>query len=133
MDPFQQEKHGEKAIQEQIARHMVGIVYGSGNHKWEGIGTGCLIKWKGSFVIVTADHVICDTNPEDLRFFFRPDETLKHASREELQALRGAPTKELKPFEELRLIQIIRNPDLDIAAIEVDSDIEKKYAAEFFP
>jgi hypothetical protein len=131
MDRHQQGEHGRTAIEEQIARHMVGIVYGSGDHKWEGIGSGCLIHWRESFVILTADHVISDTHLEDLRFFFRPDETLRQADRKQLRAIRGAPTKSLQPFTELSLLSIVRRPDLGIAAIQVKPDVEQEHPVQF--
>src|SRR5712692_3317206 len=57
------------AIEEAVRRKTLGIVYGSGQDKWRGIGSGTLVIWKGRRFVLTADHVISGTNPADLRFF----------------------------------------------------------------
>jgi len=132
MDKYQQEEHGHDAVEEQVAWHTVGIVSGSGDPKWLGIGTGCAIRWHDQDFILRADHVIRDTDPRDLRFFFRAPGALNRKERSELLELKGVATKSLVPFRETQIGEPIRFPELDIAAIPVNRQIEHEPLVQFF-
>src|SRR5262249_10675890 len=132
LDKYQQEEHGHDAVEEQVAWHTVGIVSGSGDQKWQGIGTGCAIVWNERHFIVTADHVIRDTDPRDLRFFFRAGK-LNRTERNELLGLKGVPTKALLSFREIEIGEIFRLPEFDIAAIPVNRHLESEKIVQFFP
>jgi hypothetical protein len=120
------------AIQEAVRQSTVGIVYGSGSLKWKGIGTFTLITWKTRSLVLTADHVIRGTLPEDLRFFLPLQEQPGTVSRETLRALTGAPSSALHAFKELQLGRIVGDKAIDLAAIEVDADLDKSYPVRFF-
>jgi len=47
------------------------------------------VRWRGGHYILTAEHVLRETDPLDLRFFFRPDETLRREEREEGRPVRA--------------------------------------------
>src|SRR2546425_1056648 len=57
-EEFQKPKHAADAIEEAVAWHTVGIVTGSGERKWQGIGTGAAVRWRGGHYILTAEHVL---------------------------------------------------------------------------
>jgi hypothetical protein len=119
------------AIEEAIAWSLVGIVNGSGDELWQGIGTGTLVRWRDRHLLLTADHVINDTDPADLRFFLRSDAPIVRTSRSELLALRGVPAETLRPFEQLDLGGIHRDTKLDLAVLEVDEGIQEKHQVRF--
>ena len=119
-------------IEEAIAWSTVGIVSGSGNEKWRGIGTGTLVRWKDRHLILTAAHVVAGTLPEDLRFFLREDAPIIRLERKALLQLPGVPTSVLRPFKEIELDRPVIDTDLDLAALPVDIRIEKQYPVRFF-
>src|SRR5262249_1056049 len=132
MDEYQQEEHVLYAVEEQIAWHTVGVVHGSGNEKWQGIATGCAIHWNGHFLILTADHVVRDTDPKDLRFFFRAPGTLDRAQREEILQAKGVATNQLLPFGKIQIGNVIQSRKFDLAAIPVNPRIEDRKLIQFF-
>jgi len=119
-------------IEETVASAMVGIVCGSGDQKWRGIGTGTLIRWKEQHLILTAEHVIAGTLVEDLRFFFRQDAPLIRRERSALLELPGMPAAALRPFREIELGRSVSDAKLDLAALPVDGGMESKYPVRFF-
>jgi hypothetical protein len=120
-----------RGLQEAVRRSTVGIVSGSGDHKWKGIGAGALVHWKGHHLVLTAEHVIGATLREDLRFFFPFGIPPKTVERETLQTLRGAPTSELQTFKQIELGRLAVDPELDLATMEVDSRLDSAYAVRF--
>jgi len=120
------------AIEAAIRQSTVGIVSGSGNEKWQGIGTGTIVCWRGRHLILTAEHVIAGTPPEDIRFFFRHDAPPIKVERETILNLPDVPTAALKWSSEIELGRLVTNPEMDLAAIEVDSSLDKKYPSRFF-
>lgn len=122
----------KKGIEAAVRRFTVGIVSGSAEQKWQGIGTGTLIRWMGRHLILTADHVVGDTSSDDLRFLFPQDAPPIEVEREELRDLPGVPTSRLNPFSQIEVGPIFHDTSLDLAALEVDPSIETTYPAHFF-
>lgn len=122
------------AAEHAIRSSTVGIVSGSGDEKWNGIGTGTLVRWKGRHLILTAAHVIADTLREDLRFIFPADSPPNKVDRDTLLTIPGAPTALMHPPVEIEFGQLIADPSpgLDLAAIGVDGRIEGQYPVRFF-
>jgi len=118
-------------IEETIASSTLGIVCGSGEDKWRGIGTGTLIRWKNQHLILTAEHVVADTVPEDLRFFLRQDAPLEWVDRTTLQGLPGMPTDALRPFTEIHLGPLNTDADMDLAAASVGAGMEQEHPVRF--
>lgn len=131
-EEFQKTKHAADAIEEAVAWHTVGIVTGSGESRWQGIGTGAAIRWRGSHHILTAEHVLRQTDPEDLRFFFRPDETLRREEREVLLTRPGVPMRWLLPPADLQVAAPIVDGGIDLAVIPVRADLETNRPVRFF-
>ena len=50
-------------IESAIHSSTVGIVSGSGAHRFTGIGTGSLIRWNGHHLVLTAEHVAAHVKP----------------------------------------------------------------------
>jgi len=67
-----------------IRLSTVGVVFGSGDNKGQGIGTGTLICWNDRHLILTAEHVIAGTLSKDLRFILPPDSPPNEIEREKL-------------------------------------------------
>jgi hypothetical protein len=132
VEEFQKTKHAADAIEERVAWYTVGIVTGSGERKRQGIGTGAAVRWRGQHYILTAEHVLRETDPQDLRFFFRPDNTLRREEREEVMARPGVPTRWLLPPADLQVAAPIVDADLDLAVIPVRSDLQKSRPVLFF-
>ena len=71
-----------KAFIERIAWYSVGIVnlLAAVNHKErrvaDDVGTGTACTWKGHKLILTAEHVIAQTEPKDVAFFLRVDDAI---------------------------------------------------------
>jgi hypothetical protein len=120
------------AVEAAIREMTVGIVYGSGERKWQGIAAGTLVRWRGRPLILTAEHVVRDTEPEDFRFFFRHEGPPIPVERDILLSLPGVPTAVLKMFSQIELGRVVMNRELDLAAIEVDSSLEEKFPCRFF-
>lgn len=119
-------------IEAAVRASTVGIVNGSGPQKWQGIGTGTLVRWMGRHWILTADHVIGDTLKDDLRFFFPREAPPVPIERPELLNLPGVPTSSLKPFAQVELGTILRDQAIDLAAIEVAASIATTHSGAFF-
>jgi hypothetical protein len=120
------------AIEEAVRKCTVGIVSGSCAQLWQGIGTGTLIHWRGQHFILTAEHVIGETSPADLRFFLPNDAPPLMVDRDVLLSIPGVPTSALRPFSQLEPGRIERDRHLDLAAVHVSESIETKYPATFF-
>jgi hypothetical protein len=77
--------------------------------------------------------VVEGTELEDTRFFFSPDVPHQTIEREELLSLSRVPVTALWPYAILKLGRLISDPDLDLAAIEVDSSsLDKSCSDRFF-
>jgi hypothetical protein len=121
------------AIDEAARLSTVGIVGGSGEQKWQGIGTGTLIRWNQQYVVLTAEHVVARTSRDDLRFFLPLENPPRTAERDVLQSLRGVPTKDLLPFSQIGVHAIVSEPSLDLAALVIDSGLDGQHpTARFF-
>ncbi len=61
-------EHFRLATLELIARYTVGIAVENNR----GVGTGTLVLLGGERFILTAAHVVGDSNPKEIRFWMRP-------------------------------------------------------------
>lgn len=113
------EEAAAAGIEAAIHSSTVGIVSGSGDQRFTGIGTGTLVRWRGHHLILTAEHVVAGTRPEDYRFFLPPGDPGK-AEREDILKLPGVPERELLPFSELALGSLAVDRELDLAAVAVE-------------
>lgn len=94
-------------------------------------GTGTLVRWRGRHLILTAAHVIENSQPEGLRFLFPPANTQPTLTFEEMQTLRTLPAEKIIWWVELKLGRIVSDPNLDLAAIEVSSDLGEEHSVCF--
>jgi hypothetical protein len=118
----------DKGLRATILQSTVCIVKVSEDRTDADNGSGTLIRWRGRHLILTAAHVIENAQPEDLRFLFPPANTRPTLSFEEMQTLSGLPAEKVVWWEELELGRIVcdPHPGLDLAAIEVSSDLDKQ-------
>jgi hypothetical protein len=119
MNPAEIEAREIEAFLLSLARSVVGIV---GKYKGEfgkGIGTGTLVLLEGLPCILTAAHVIHDSEPGELRFFMPGQIEIQEHALGDLPRVR--PTDVL-PREPLNIRSLRQDFELDAALIEL-SDI----------
>lgn len=118
------------AIEDAVRRCTFGIVTGGGT----GIGTGTLIKWKGRSFILTANHVIADSGPADLRFFPPHTAPPQRVEREQLKKIRQLPAKNFRPFVKIGVDSVACDPDprIDLAIISVPDSTDTDFHATSF-
>ena len=121
------------AVEEALRHSTVGVVGGSGENKWKGLGTGTLVEWNGRQLVLTAEHVIRGTAPADLRFFLPLEDVPGNADRKTLLDLRGVPTSQLFPFSELPIHGFVVDTDLDLAAIDITDSVAGNRIVRFIP
>jgi hypothetical protein len=127
-----QERIAGDGIDDAIRQMTVGIVSGSGPNFLKGLGTGSLVRWAGRHLILTAQHVIENTKPEDLRFFLPANSPPGMADRKTILGITGAPTQSLLGFSELTAHEIYADLDLDLAALVVEEQLDGKHPAAHF-
>ena len=121
------------AVEETLRHSTVGVVGGSGENKWRGLGTGTLVEWKGSQLVLTAEHVIRGTAAADLRFFLPLQDVPGNADRKTLLNLTGVPTSRLFPISELPIRGLVVDTNLDLAAIDITDSVAGNGIVRFIP
>lgn len=77
----------------------------------DGVGTGTACTFKGHTIILTAEHVVGDAQPEALRFLVRVGNSIDWES----SGTTGLASTILLPIK-----QIVRSKEKDLAAIEIE-------------
>lgn len=108
-------EEASSAFEEAIAWHSVGVVV----NRFQEVGTGVAIQWKGHDLILTAAHVIRDTKVENLRFFFRVIGQLTRGD------IKTAPSFIAAPYRKIHIVRVERSRDQDLAFLEVGAELEK--------
>jgi hypothetical protein len=117
--------HFRLATLELIARYTVGIVVENNT----GVGTGTLAFIGGERFILTAAHVVGDSNPEDIRFWMRPSKPIQEKAAADTTASEvGGFTLGVR----LPIVEILKNPITDIAALKLDSSFVLPEAVEVY-
>jgi hypothetical protein len=111
-------------IEEAISQSTVAILCANSQE----IGAGCAVRWNNRFLILTADHVIGNTNPEDIMFFCRQEGSLIRGNP--VDFMRTGKLK-LQPRIHFDVLSCRKDPKLDLAVLEVTGDIEEKYPVRF--
>jgi len=110
-----------KAFIERITWYSLGIVNirADVNHQEkvmaDAIGSGTACMWKGHRLILTAEHVVGDAEPDDLAFLLRVDDALNWEGI-------GKPEK-VVPRVKLPIEAIVRDKKDDLAAIVLSSQL----------
>jgi hypothetical protein len=126
------EKNEFDAVEDIVRKHTVGIVTGSNEYLWRGLGSGVLIAWKNHRVIATAEHILGNSRAEDLRFFLAQDHPPETTSREELRSRRAMPPSRVGGVEDLGVDIAHRDPDLDLALLAFGSLPASNHGAVLF-
>jgi hypothetical protein len=116
-----------RAFQECIACHTVIILMGGGHQ----VGTGTLISYGSTNLILTANHNLTGITPSDLLIGFKPGGTFQEVTMSEFKAL--APT--LRPDTPYRLNfrgDVIRDMKNDIAVLPLDEKERPRGVANFY-
>ena len=108
-----------QAFVERIAWYSVGIVHARADvdhaqrRMSDAVGSGTACNWKGQRLILTADHVVANAEPDGLAFLLRVDDAIKwEGSGNSEKVVRRVPL----PVE-----RIIRCKEHDLAAIVLRS------------
>lgn len=115
------------SLQESIACHTVIILMGGGRQ----VGTGTLISYGSTNLLLTANHNLAGITPSDLLIGFKPGGTSQEVTATELKAL--APT--IIPDTPCRLSfrgDVIRDAKNDIAALPLDINERPRGVARFY-
>jgi hypothetical protein len=86
------------------------------------------LRFNRHSVLLTANHVVADSNDEQIGFFFRPPGTLKRRDWWQDHHPRG----KLAPPLGFRILDRFRKPDLDLAALIVSPLLEKAVTVRFY-
>ena len=130
-EEHQMREHAATAVEEALRHATVGVVAGSGEDKWKGLGTGTLIEWRGLQLVLTAEHVIHGTAAADLRFFLPLEDIPGNADRDTLRSLRAVPTSRLFAFSELSIRGVVVDANLDLAAIDITGALTENKTVKF--
>lgn len=116
------------ATEEVVTSHTVGIISETKDGPRTGIGTGTAIEWRGRRMILTAAHVVRTADPSQLRFLFRPEGAIQ---REYVES--RTPTGRFFRAEEIEVRGMRSLDPLDLAVIDVSSDLDANHPVTFFP
>jgi len=117
--------HFRLATLEVIARYTVGIAV----ERNRGVGTGTLVLVGQERFVVTALHVVGDTNCDDIRFWLRPSKPLQE------KAAADTSNSEIGGFSlgvQFPIIEMLKDPKNDIAALRLDPSFDLPEAVEFY-
>jgi hypothetical protein len=98
-----------RAFCHSIAPHIVGLLPPDGLH----VGTGTLIKWKSSQLILTANHNLDGSKPSAIRFVFYPGGTQLEGPMSTREESGGLYRGMLLPVDD----NVISDQENDIVAI----------------
>lgn len=117
------------ALGNAIYHYTFGIV-GDGGFGAEGrsIATGIGLHWKGTYLIVTAAHVVHQT-PQERLYFFIPSSAM-HFSESPITAT--PPTCEMAPRFVLARPDLAFHDEWDLAAVRLDATQPEDGAAHFY-
>jgi len=127
------ERQINEAATEAIGNRMYCLTYGivgdgRGGSEGRGLGTGVGVQWKGSYLILTAAHVLQAT-PYERLYFFLPSEALVHPA--------SAIPSETKSVEVRRRCllerpRVLLSEAFDVAAVIVDSQPAEIASSHFY-
>jgi hypothetical protein len=121
------------AIEEAIATHTVAIIGGIGAQALQKMGTGTAISYRGGHFILTARHVVEDTPDEALRFFCRPEGSLRRAQRAELRSFQQAMrVEDMYLIERIPILGRALCDADDLAVLSVTPDIKERHRVQFY-
>jgi hypothetical protein len=118
-----------KAFVERITWYSLGIIAidadVSHEHRLraDAVGSGTACTWKGHSLILTAEHVIADTQPDRLAFLLRVDDALNWEGM-------GKPAKVVQRVP-LPIETIVRDKKNDLAAIVLRSELPTNPRMQF--
>jgi hypothetical protein len=118
-----QDEAAIEAIEEAVAWHTVGIAHSLDGKPKAAIGTGAVVRWRTFVAIITAHHVIRETDLGDFGFFFRPSGTFLRGHPDD-QSLRNR--LQYYPAKDIAISEVVENSALDLAALIVPADIAER-------
>src|SRR5580704_79027 len=122
-ESFDTVKNAREGLEEALYWHTVGILADSGAN----IGTAVAVRWNNHCIFLTANHVVRSTANEELRFYFRPQGTMKRA---EWGSVPSGPLN-LEPPLELHVFDRFESSSMDVAALIVSPILDKQVNVRF--
>ena len=113
------------ALVERIACHTVGIAANDNTC----IGTGTLVTIDEQHLVVTAEHVIKNTDAQKIRFWCRPPAPIIEKAAKDLTPSEIGRLTEGRRFP---IETIITDSDADLAAIKLRSDLKLPEPNDFY-
>jgi hypothetical protein len=118
-----------KALANAMYRHTFGIVVdGKFGAEGQSLGSGIGVLWKGTYLILTADHVVAQT-PFERLYFLLPDEALEFGDDD---IASGSRTIRMRKRFALEKPEIIESDD-DLAAFILPTQAQEMGRNHFYP
>lgn len=114
-------------IEEHICWHVGGVSMVSKETGLPEVGTVTAARWDSRTFLLTADHVVKNYANSDLTFIFRPPGTIAHG-----QWWQRSTPGPLYRGQPLSIIRRYRDAGDDIAALEVDPNLETSGRVRFY-
>jgi hypothetical protein len=121
-----------RAAEEALRHRTVGIFRG-GENKWQPLGSGTLVEWNDRELVLTAEHVIGGTAPDEWRFSLPTKEIPQNVyDRETLLNLKVALPSQLADVSELAINVVKVDAKVDLAGIDITGSLTGHEIAKFF-
>src|SRR5215469_13381525 len=114
-------------IQENLYWYVGGVSMVSKKTGFVDVGTVTAVRWGNRTFLLTADHVVKESLNDELTFIFRPPGTIPEA-----RWWQGSTPGPLFRAQPLRIIQRYRCVQDDLAALEVNPDLEASGRVRFY-
>ena len=125
MDFVPVDKQKFLAVLERIASFTVGVAVENNT----GVGTGTLIADGDRRFVLTAEHVVRDSDAAQIRFWCKPSSRLVEKAAHEVSNAEIGKLTQGHPFP---IESIVTNPDADLALLTLDPRFKPPGSAEFF-
>lgn len=114
-------------IQEHLYWYVGGVSMVSKKTGFLQVGTVTAVRWGDRTFLLTADHVVKESLNDELTFVFRP-----HGTIPEVRWWQRSTPGPLFRAQSLRIIQGYRCAEDDLAALEVNPDLEASGRVRFY-
>lgn len=106
-------------IQEHLYWYVGGVSMMSKKTGFVDVGSVTAVRWESRAFLLTADHVINESSNDELTFIFRPQGTIPEA-----RWWQRGTSGPLYRAQRVRIVQRFRCVEDDLAALEVDPNLE---------
>ena len=126
-DNFKVDRFAGQAMAQAMYPYAIGIVSDSQGMEGKGLGTGVGVVWRGTYLIVTAKHVVEDTAPDRI-YYLLPQDTLRVEPSSASVDWTQVNSQPRRPLENPRILF----GDRDVAAIVLPQQREPAARNHFY-